>query len=153
MSALASILENRILLVALAACLIAQGTKVIVELAQYRRLNFKVMAESGGMPSSHSALVTALAFGVGAARGWNSVEFAIATVFAIIVMYDAAGVRQSSGKQAQLLNQVISELFQGDHHLTELRVKELLGHTPLQVMVGGILGALIAGLVELAIGN
>ncbi|MBE9028562.1 divergent PAP2 family protein [filamentous cyanobacterium LEGE 11480] len=148
MPSFASILENRVLLVALAACLIAQGAKVIVELAQSRRLNFKVMAESGGMPSSHSALVTSLAFGVGVARGWNSVEFAIATVFAIIVMYDAAGVRQSSGKQAQLLNQVISELFQGDHHLTELRVKELLGHTPLQVIVGAILGAAIAGLVE-----
>jgi uncharacterized protein len=149
MPAITSILENRILLVALAACLMAQGAKVIVELAQYRRLNFKVMTESGGMPSSHSALVTALAFGVGAATGWNSVEFAIATVFAIIVMYDAAGVRQASGKQAQLLNQVMSELFQGDHHLTELRVKELLGHTPLQVTVGGILGVVIAMIAEM----
>lgn len=116
MSSFATLLENRILLVALAACLIAQAAKVIVELAQYRRLNFKVMTESGGMPSSHSALVTALAFGVGTTRGWNSAEFAIVTVFAIIVMYDAAGVRQSSGQQAQLLNKVISELFQGDHH-------------------------------------
>lgn len=151
MPSFASILENRILLVALAACLIAQGAKVIVEFAQYRRLNFKVMKESGGMPSSHSALVTALAFGVGATQGWNSVEFAIVTVFAIIVMYDAAGVRQSSGQQAQLLNQVISELFQGDHHLTEIRVKELLGHTPLQVVVGALLGGAIAWLVEVLV--
>jgi uncharacterized protein len=146
---LASFFENRILLTAIAACLLAQGAKVLVELVQYRRLNFKVMAESGGMPSSHSSLVTALAVGVGAVRGWGSVEFAIATVFAIIVMYDAAGVRQASGKQAQLLNQVINELFQGDHHLTDQRVKELLGHTPLQVLVGGIMGGAIAIGVEL----
>ncbi len=149
MPSFASILENRILLVALAACLIAQGAKVLVELAQYRRINFKVMTESGGMPSSHSALVTALAFGVGTTQGWNSVEFAITTVFAIIVMYDAAGVRQASGQQAQLLNKVISELFQGDHHLTEIRVKELLGHTPLQVLAGAFLGGAIACLVEI----
>jgi uncharacterized protein len=151
MHVLGSIFDNHILLVALAACLIAQGAKVVVELAQHRKLNFKVLAESGGMPSSHSALVTALAVGVGWAQGWASAEFAIATVFAIIVMYDAAGVRQAAGKQAQVLNHLIDELFQGDHHLTEIRLKELLGHTPFQVIVGSILGGLIAWLIEMLI--
>jgi uncharacterized protein len=148
MRALGSIFDNHILLVALAACLIAQGAKVLVELVQHRKLNFKVLVETGGMPSSHSALVTALAVGVGLSRGWAGPEFAIAMIFAIIVMYDAAGVRQAAGKQAQILNQMIDELFQGDHHLTEIRLKELLGHTPFQVIAGAILGGLIAWVVE-----
>jgi uncharacterized protein len=148
MRSLGSIFDNHILIVALASCLIAQGAKVFVELAQHRKLNFKVLVETGGMPSSHSALVTSLAVAVGLSRGWASAEFAIATVFAIIVMYDAAGVRQAAGKQAQILNQMIDELFHGDHHLTETRLKELLGHTPFQVIVGAILGGAIAWIVE-----
>jgi uncharacterized protein len=153
MRALGSILDNHILIVALAACLLAQGAKVVVELVQHRKLNFKVLVETGGMPSSHSALVTALAVGVGLARGWSGPEFAIAAIFAIIVMYDAAGVRQAAGKQAQILNQMLEELFQGDHHLTELRLKELLGHTPVQVIVGAIFGGIIAWAVEAFIRN
>jgi uncharacterized protein len=146
-----SVFQNHILWVAIAACLLAQAAKVLVELIQHRQLNFKVLTESGGMPSSHSALVTALAVGVGINKGWGSAEFAMATVFAVIVMYDAAGVRQAAGKQAQILNQLLDELFQGDHHLAEKRLKELLGHTPFQVIVGAIMGGAIAGLVELMI--
>lgn len=152
MRPLGTVLENRILWVAIAACLLAQAAKVVVELIQHRKLNFKVLTETGGMPSSHSSLVTALAVGVGWAKGWASAEFAIATVFAIIVMYDAAGVRQAAGKQAKILNQLIDELFQGDHHLTEIRLKELLGHTPFQVIVGAIFGGVIAALVEVIMG-
>jgi hypothetical protein len=152
MRSLGPVLENRILWVAIAACLLAQAAKVVVELIQHRKLNFKVLTETGGMPSSHSSLVTALAVGVGWAKGWASAEFAIATVFAIIVMYDAAGVRQAAGKQAKILNQLIDELFQGDHHLTEIHLKELLGHTPFQVIVGAIFGGVIAALVEVIMG-
>ena len=98
------------------------------------------------MPSAHSALVTALAVGVGQTMGWGSPIFAATAVFAIIVMYDAAGVRQAAGKQARLLNQIIDELFQGHADFSEDRLKELLGHTPVQVIVGSILGVVIAWL-------
>jgi uncharacterized protein len=139
-----NIFHNRVLMVALTACFSAQGVKLLVELLRHRKLNVRVLVETGGMPSSHSALVTALATEVGLERGWSSLEFAIATVFAFIVMYDAAGVRQAAGKQARILNQMIEELFAGDHHLTETRLKELLGHTPVQVIVGAAFGVFIS---------
>lgn len=144
------ILHNQVLLVALAACLIAQAIKLVIELGKNRKFNLRVMVETGGMPSAHSALVTALATGVGQTAGWASSQFAIAAIFAVIVMYDAAGVRQAAGKQARVLNQIIDEFFQGDHHFNEERLKELLGHTPVQVIVGSILGVFVSWIAELA---
>jgi hypothetical protein len=140
------ILNNQVLMVALLACLIAQASKLVIELAKNRKFNFRVLVTTGGMPSSHSALVTALATGVGQTVGWDSAEFAIATIFAIIVMYDAAGVRQAAGKQARILNQIIDEFFQEKPEFNEARLKELLGHTPFQVIVGSILGVAISWL-------
>ena len=98
------------------------------------------------MPSAHSALVTALAAGVGESLGWKSAEFAIATIFAIVVMYDAAGVRQAAGKHARILNQMVDELFSDDHKFNEEKLKELLGHTPVQVIAGSVLGIAISWL-------
>ena len=140
----ADILDNRVLIVALASCLIAQVLKVIVELAKNRKLNIRALVETGGMPSAHSALVAALATGVGQTVGWSTPEFAIALIFAIIVMYDAAGVRQAAGKQARILNQIIDEVLREDYEFTEARLKELLGHTPVQVFVGSALGVAIS---------
>jgi len=140
----ADILDNRVLIVALASCLIAQVLKVIVELAKNRKLNIRALVETGGMPSAHSALVSALATGVGQIVGWSTPEFAIALIFAIIVMYDAAGVRQAAGKQARILNQIIDEVLREDYEFTEARLKELLGHTPVQVFVGSALGVAIS---------
>ncbi len=137
------ILNNQILLVAILACFVAQGLKVIVELIKNKKINLRFLFTTGGMPSAHSALVGALATGVGIERGWNSTEFAIACLFAVIVMYDAAGVRQAAGKQARILNQIIDEFFQDGHHLNGERLKELLGHTPFQVFVGLALGITI----------
>lgn len=142
------IFQNRILVVALLACLIAQLAKLAIEFVQHRKLNVRVLVTTGGMPSSHSALVGALATGVGQTLGWSSPEFAVATVFAVIVMYDATGVRQAAGKQAQILNQILEEFFNEGYQFSEDRLKELLGHTPVQVIVGLILGigiALLAG--------
>ncbi|BAZ31617.1 acid phosphatase/vanadium-dependent haloperoxidase-related protein [Cylindrospermum sp. NIES-4074] len=136
-------LHNRVLLVALIACFIAQGLKLVIELIKNRKLNVRVLVTTGGMPSAHSALVTALAAGVGETIGWASPEFALATVFAIIVMYDAAGVRQAAGKQARILNQMIDELFDEKHEFSQDRLKELLGHTPVQVIAGSVLGVAI----------
>lgn len=138
------ILNNHVLLVALIACLVAQAAKAVVELAIHGKLNLRVLVETGGMPSAHSALVTALAMGVGQTLGWSSPAFAVTSVFAIIVMYDAAGVRQAAGKQAKILNQMIDELFQEHPEFNEDRLKELLGHTPVQVIVGSALGAAIS---------
>jgi uncharacterized protein len=139
-----SVLDNHVLIVALAACIISQGLKLIIDVVKNGKVSLRVMTTTGGMPSAHSAFVTALATGVGQVKGWDSVEFAIATIFAIIVMYDAAGVRQAAGKQARILNQMIDELFSEDHSFNEQRLKELLGHTPVQVIAGAVLGIFIA---------
>jgi acid phosphatase family membrane protein YuiD len=140
------ILDNSVLLVAVVACLIAQASKLVIELIKNRKLNARVLVTTGGMPSAHSALVTSLATGIGQTSGWASPEFAIATIFAIIVMYDAAGVRQAAGKQARILNQMVDELFRENHEFNEDRLKELLGHTPFQVIVGSALGMTISWL-------
>lgn len=144
MQDVADILHNQILLVALIACITAQGLKLAIDLIRNRKLNVTYLFSPGGMPSAHSALVGALATSVGLTKGWSSAEFAIACLFAIIVMYDAAGVRQAAGKQAKILNQIVDELFQEEHNLNEQRLKELLGHTPFQVLVGLSLGISIS---------
>lgn len=139
-----SILENHLLWMSLIACFIAQGLKLVLELMREGKFNLKSLFTTGGMPSAHSALVASLATGVGIKEGWESTDFTIAALFAVIVMFDAAGVRQAAGKQARLLNQIVDELFQEHKEFNEEKLKELLGHTPLQVMVGVILGVLIA---------
>ncbi len=141
------IFHNNILLVSLLACFTAQGLKALVELIRNGKINIRYLMSTGGMPSAHSALVGALATGVGLTKGWGSAEFAIACLFAVIVMYDAAGVRQAAGKQARILNQMMDELFQEEHQVSQEKLKELLGHTPFQVLVGLSLGIVITLLV------
>lgn len=150
MQDIGDILNNRVLQVALFACFIAQALKLLVELVKNRKLNISILVTTGGMPSAHSALVTALAAGVGQTIGWASAEFAVAMVFAIIVMYDAAGVRQAAGKQARILNQIVDELFNEHHELNQDRLKELLGHTPFQVIAGSALGITVSWLAGAA---
>jgi acid phosphatase family membrane protein YuiD len=144
----AKILDNHVLIVAISASLISQVIKLFLEIFKNKKFNLRVLVGTGGMPSAHSALVSALATGVGQESGWDSNEFAIATMFAVIVMYDAAGVRQAAGKQARILNQIIDELFQEGHKFNEVRLKELLGHTPVQVIGGLFLGIAIACLAQ-----
>ncbi|ESR60845.1 hypothetical protein KPL70_003861 [Citrus sinensis] len=113
-----------------------------------KRWDSKKMLDSGGMPSSHSATVSALAVAIGLQEGSGSPSFAIAVVLACIVMYDASGVRLHAGRQAELLNQIVCE-FPPDHPLSSVRpLRELLGHTPLQVVAGGILGCVVAFLMR-----
>lgn len=138
-----SILQNHILVVSLIACFLSQGIKVAIDVIIHRKFNFRVFVSTGGMPSAHSALVGALATGIGQVKGWSSPEFAIAALFAVIVMYDAAGVRQAAGKQARILNQIMDEIL-SDHDFNEKRLKELLGHTPFQVLVGLALGITVS---------
>lgn len=146
MQDIGNILDNSVLLVAVVACITAQLSKLIVELIQNRKVNFRALVTTGGMPSAHSALVTSLATGIGQTAGWASPEFAISTVFAFIVMYDAAGVRQAAGKQARILNQMVEEVFRENSEFNEDRLKELLGHTPVQVIAGSALGITISWL-------
>lgn len=134
------IFNNHILIISIAACLMAQLLKLIIELIRHRKVNLKYLVTTGGMPSAHSALVSSLATGVGIKEGWDSPAFSIACLFAVIVMYDAAGVRQAAGKQARILNQILDGFFQDGKEVNEERLKELLGHTPFQVLVGLALG-------------
>jgi acid phosphatase family membrane protein YuiD len=138
-----ALLDNRMLVAAFIAWVIAQLSKTIYELIRYRKLRLSRLVSSGGMPSSHSALVTSLATATGRVAGVESAAFAISLVLAAIVMYDAAGVRRAVSIQARILNQMIDEAFQGKP-FAEKRVRELIGHTPTQVIVGGLLGIGVA---------
>ena len=119
--------------------------KVIWELVETKKLNFKRIMGAGGMPSSHSAIVMALSVLIGKGEGFNSPIFALSLVFAFIVMYDAAGVRRAAGKQASLLNKLIETPGLSGVQVSE-KLVEVLGHTPFQVFVGTILG-IIVGLI------
>ena len=130
------ILQNTPLLAAVISWAIAQGTKIILTLVIEKRFDATRLVGTGGMPSSHSALVMALAFAVGKQNGFESPFFAIALILALVVMYDAAGIRRAAGKQAEILNLLIEK-----HQLPDIeKLKELLGHTPLEVLAGAILG-------------
>lgn len=118
---------------------VAQLTKMLICLIQSHRLDFRYLASTGGMPSAHSSLVSALATAIGLTEGFSSPFFALSFVFASVVMFDAQTVRAAAGKQARLLNQIIDELFK-EHHLSENKLKELLGHTRLEVFFGMLTG-------------
>lgn len=133
------ILNNKIILAAFLAWLVAQVLKVILVLVKDRKVDFSRMIGSGGMPSSHSALVMAMTSSVGKYVGFDTAEFAIAACISIIVMYDAANVRRAAGKQAELLNIIVDDLYRGKHIDGE-KLKELLGHTPVEVAAGAVLG-------------
>ena len=139
--ALHELLGNRTLWVPLAVWTAVQSWKLLEPLIFERRFDLSKIWATGGMPSSHSALVTSLAMSVGMNMGFGSALFAVSVVLAIVVMYDAAGIRRAAGKQAEKINQIVEELFSG-HPLNEEQLRELLGHTPLQVVVGGLIGAL-----------
>jgi acid phosphatase family membrane protein YuiD len=139
------VLENRILLAAIAAWFLAQFAKLMADLARTGRIDLRYMVSTGGMPSAHSALVTSLTTAVGREVGFSSGLFAVSAVFAAIVMYDAAGLRQAVSVQARILNRMLDELFT-QHAFSERRLRELIGHTPLEVAAGFGLG-LIVGVV------
>ena len=143
-----TLFDNRVLISAFLAWAIAQLSKTIYELFRQRKLIISRLVSSGGMPSSHSALVTGLATAPGRLDGVGSTAFAIAVVLAGIVMYDAAGVRRAVSIQARILNQMLDEAFAG-HPIAEKRLRELIGHTPFQVFVGGLLGIVVGLLVTL----
>ena len=133
---------------ALAATVAAQVVKVLLVAGTEQRWAYGRLLETGGMPSSHSAAVTALATSVGLEYGWGSPYFAVAAVLGSIVMYDATGIRRAAGMQAQMINDMVEELAHlFDAGFQPQVLKTLLGHTYPQVIVGGLLGVATASLV------
>ncbi|HKM17066.1 MAG TPA: divergent PAP2 family protein [Limnochordia bacterium] len=126
------------MITAVVAWAIAQLVKTVIFAVNEKRLNFRRLVGTGGMPSSHATFVTALATGVGLIEGFDTAIFALAAAFALVVMYDAAGVRRAAGKQAMVLNRIINDIYKKDFHPQRLR--ELLGHTPFEVLVGAVFG-------------
>jgi acid phosphatase family membrane protein YuiD len=138
-SQLGALGTNRVLWAAVFGWLVAQVVKVARSLILTRKLDLSYLTASGGMPSSHSALVTATATAVGRVAGLGSPVFAVAAVLAGIVMYDAAGVRLAVSLQARILNHMIDDFFH-ERGLQPKRLRELIGHTPREVLVGAVLG-------------
>jgi uncharacterized protein len=135
----------RFLLAPIVAWTIAQTAKVIIYSVREHRLNLRVLAVTGGMPSSHSAIVMGMTTAVGKYAGINSAQFAIALIFSFVVMYDAAGLRRAAGRQAAILNRLVEDLV-NMRGVQEAKLRELLGHTPVEVLVGAVLGV-AAGLI------
>lgn len=143
MSFFAGLAKNQMFFTVLMAWLVAQTIKVAIGVVQEKRFNFRWFVGSGGMPSSHAATVSALAASVGFTYGFISPFFAIVFVFAFITMFDAQGVRRQSGHQAEALNKIIEDIYL-NKGIQQERLKELLGHTPIQVFIGAAIGILVA---------
>lgn len=140
------IFKNRIFITTLSAWIIAQTIKVCIGVVTQRRFDFRWFVGTGGMPSSHAAGASCLATAIGLEYGFDSVHFALAASFAIVVMFDAQGVRRSSGRQARILNRIMDDIYwQG--RIKENRLRELIGHTPIEVIAGFLLGTIIAFLL------
>ena len=150
MTLLEILLFNPILLAALTAWFIAQVSKVFIEFFTLRRWNWALVFEAGGMPSSHSAMVSAVALSIGLQIGFDTAIFAISAMLAMIVIYDATGVRRESGRQAVLINSIINELSKGKIP-QQAKLKEVLGHTPGEAFSGLALGLTIAVVLWLII--
>jgi hypothetical protein len=133
--------------IALIIGFLVQGYKGLAWYVTYRRWNLRRFVETGGMPSSHAAAVSALTTAVGLAQGFGSVLFGVTLYFSLVIMYDAAGLRRAAGRQAVILNRLIDEHFVHPEADTQ-RLMELLGHTPFEVAVGAILGVASAMLLS-----
>ncbi len=139
------LIHNKYVIIPILTWFFIQLFKVVYDLVTTKKFNFKRILGAGGMPSSHSAIVMALAVMVGKNQGFDSPMFALALIFACIVMYDAAGVRRAAGKQAALLNKIIETPGLSDLEVHE-RLVEVLGHSPVQVLVGALIGIIVGAI-------
>ncbi len=146
------ILQNNILLTALVSWLSAQMIKLVINFIREGELDWRLLASPGGMPSGHSATVMSVTISIGITQGWDSPLLALAASLAMVVMYDAAGIRRAAGEHAATLNRLIDRFTKGEPHermlISPEELKEILGHTPFQVVVGACLGTLIAILMN-----
>lgn len=140
---LGALLDNRALIAGLAAWLLAQVIKIPLDYLRTRRRNWALLLTTGGMPSSHSSLMTGTVFGIGLYNGFDHPAFALGVAITMIVTYDAAGVRRQAGIHAQRINVLFDELLRG-HIFSERDLREVLGHTPLEVAGGILLGLIVA---------
>ena len=140
---LAEFYRNKILMTTVSTWLIAQTIKVVIGVFRMKKFDFRLFIGSGGMPSAHAAGAACLATSIGMECGFDTVHFALAFAFAIVVMFDAQGVRRSTGKQAGILNKIMEDIY-WKGKIQELRLRELIGHTPVEVIIGLILGIAIA---------
>ena len=137
------IAQNKIFMTTLSAWVVAQTVKVTIGVIREKRFDFRWFVGTGGMPSSHAAGASCLSTAIGLNYGFNSVFFALAAAFALVVMFDAQGVRRATGKQARILNKITEDIYwQGK--INDNRLRELVGHTPIEVIVGFLLGVAIA---------
>ena len=137
------LIKNKVLITTISAWIIAQTIKVSIGVIREKRFDFRWFVGTGGIPSSHAAGASCLATAIGLEYGFNSAYFALAASFAIVVMFDAQGVRRATGKQARLLNKITEDIY-WKGRIQEDRLRELIGHTPIEVIVGFLLGVIIA---------
>lgn len=140
-----------ILIIGVSAAFIAQVIKFILCLIFEKKIDFKMFTTTGGMPSSHTAGVVSLSTTVGFITGFNSIFFAIAAGYALVVMQDAAGLRRASGKMAACLNKMMDDFYKHDVQAAGGKLKELLGHTPVEVIAGAIFGVAYAYYIHFSI--
>ena len=140
------VISNPAFEVAFLSWLFAQILKVFTNLYKDKKLDFYRLVGSGGMPSSHSSFVMGLSTAIGLMEGWDSSVYAVSLVFSLIVMYDASGVRRSVGKQAMIINHMITDFYK-THKIKEEKLKELVGHTPYEVFAGALLGIIFANIM------
>ena len=137
---------NPVLIAGIISWFLAQFLKMPIEYRRSHRWDWSLLMRAGGMPSSHSALVSSITYGVGLSMGLDSPVFALAAAVAAVVIYDATGIRRQAGKHAAVINAIIADLAAG-HPLKEEQLREVLGHTPLQALVGTVMGFLVAQIV------
>jgi len=130
---------NRMIIASLGGWVIAQALKIFLGVVREKRFNFRWLVETGGLPSAHASGVSALAVSVGINTGFDSAFFAISCVLAMVTMFDAQTLRRSVGQQAEILNKMLDDLY-WKKQIGEDRIKEFLGHTPTEVMMGALLG-------------
>jgi acid phosphatase family membrane protein YuiD len=145
---LTGILRNPVLIGALIAWSLAQGFKLPIDYLRSHRWNWSLLLSTGGMPSSHSTLVTAIAHGTGMVQGFDSPAFALAVVLAMVVIYDATGIRRQAGLHAEMINTMVQDLMEG-HQLKQERLAEVLGHSPAEAAVGLVLGIVVSTITVL----
>ncbi len=141
-----SILQNKVFLTTLIAWVAAQTIKILINSVKEKRFNFRWLVSTGGMPSAHSAGVMSLATAVGIQEGFDSTVFIATLMFALVIAFDAQGVRRATGQQAEILNKILEDIY-WRRKIQEDRLKELIGHTPFEVLVGSVIGIVIATLV------
>ncbi|MCK5635344.1 MAG: divergent PAP2 family protein [Anaerolineales bacterium] len=142
------VFQNQVLIGALVAWSGAQILKLPVAYARTRSWNWSLLLRAGGMPSSHSALVTAAAHGIGLTSGFDTPLFAASVALAVIVIYDATGIRRQAGQHATIINAIIKDFFEGHPARSQEKLREVLGHSPLEAFIGTVLGIAVAQIVH-----